>query len=474
MMRSSRAYRSEVNPLPDQTFNSLPLRPELLAAIDALGYQVMTPIQAQALPLLLGGQDLLAQAQTGSGKTAAFAIGILNRLDPQLYRSQALVLCPTRELAEQVSNEIRRLARTTPNVKVSTLCGGQPLGPQLASLQRDPHIVVGTPGRILKHLQSGSLKFEQLTSLVLDEADRMLDMGFQEDILAIIRNLPAKRQTLLFSATYPEDIQAVSNAVQHNPAMVRVAFTPDSGSTQQWFYPVGTDNRFHTLVAALHYYLPQSSLVFCNQKQTCQSLADELCDTGLHAMALHGDMEQFDRNQVLALFANRSISILVATDVAARGLDISELDAVINYELALDPEVHIHRIGRTGRAGSEGLAISLFADGDSRRLQAIEAYQGFPARIAPAEVLESRPRGKLYPPMVTLMISGGRKDKLRAGDLLGALTANDRLPASAIGKITQFDKLSYVAIERRVVNQALEILSQGTIKGRKFRVRKLG
>ncbi|WP_455205432.1 ATP-dependent RNA helicase DbpA [Kaarinaea lacus] len=454
-------------------FTSLPLSAETLATIQSLDYQVMTPIQAQSLPAILEGKDLLAQAKTGSGKTAAFAIGLLYKLEARSYKTQALVLCPTRELADQVSKEIRRLARAIPNTKITTLCGGKPMGPQLASLEHHPHIVVGTPGRILKHLEKATLKLDALKTLVLDEADRMLDMGFYEDIMRIIDLTPAHRQTLLFSATYPDEIKAISDTVQNDPVDVRVETSHDNKKIKQVFYEIQKGERTRTLIALLQHYRPESSVVFCNRKQQCQELADELWQQGFHALALHGDLEQKDRDQVLVQFANKSSSILIATDVAARGLDIKDLQAVINFELSPDPEVHVHRIGRTGRAGNEGLALSLFMATEAPKVNAIEEYQNSRIRIDKTSSLKARENFKLSPPMVTLCINGGRKEKVRAGDILGALTANTTLPGKQIGKIDIADHLSYVAVERPIAKQALKMLSEGKIKGRKFRVRKL-
>ena len=433
----------------------------------------MTPIQAQSLPAILKGKDLLAQAKTGSGKTAAFAIGLLHQLKVQTYRTQSLILCPTRELADQVSNEIRRLARAIPNTKILTLCGGKPFGPQLASLEHQPHIVVGTPGRLLKHLEKGSLKLDSLKTLVLDEADRMLDMGFHEDIMRIIDMMPRKRQTLLFSATYPEEIKDISHAIQHDPIDVRVESLHDDTKIKQIFYEIPKGERTQTLVSLLHQFHPESSVVFCNRKQQCKELAEDLWQQGFHALALHGDLEQKERDQVLIQFSNKSSSVLIATDVAARGLDIKDLQAVINFELAQDPEIHIHRIGRTGRAGKEGLALSLFMQSEKYKVEAIKEYQDIDVRIDKTSTLKRRENFRLSPPMVTLCINGGRKDKVRAGDILGALTATTNLPGKQIGKIDIADNLAYVAVERPIAKQALKILSEGKIKGRKFKVRKL-
>jgi len=449
-------------------FSSLPLREDELANIASLEYEVMTPIQAQSLPAILDGKDLLAQAKTGSGKTAAFAIGLLHKLDPTRYRTQAMVLCPTRELAEQVSQEIRRLARAYPNIKVTSLCGGKPIAPQLASLEHHPHIVVGTPGRLLQHLERGSLQLDSLQTLVLDEADRMLDMGFYDDMMKIIKRAPRQRQTLLFSATYPDEIKLISDTIQHEPVDVRVESTHQENQIEQIFYEIEKGERTRVLVKLLAHFNPESTVVFCNRKQQCQELADELWQQGFHALALHGDLDQRDRDEVLVQFANRSTSILIATDVAARGIDIKELPLVVNFELSPDPEVYVHRIGRTGRAGKRGLAVSLFMASEAPKVNTIEKFLD-----SPAASLNPRENFRLSPPMVTLSINGGRKDKVRAGDILGALTANSLIPGKLIGKIDIADNVSYVAVDRQVAKQALRTLGEGKIKGRKFRVRKL-
>jgi len=456
------------------SFSMLPLAPEQLANIESLGYEQMTPIQAQGLPVILEGKDLLAQAKTGSGKTAAFAIGLLHHLDVKTYETQALVLCPTRELADQVSKEIRRLARAIPNTKILTLCGGKPIVPQLASLEHSPHIVVGTPGRILKHLvDKRSLNLDSLKMLVLDEADRMLDMGFHEDIMQIIHNMAQKRQTLLFSATYPEEIKDISDEIQNDPVDIRLETSHNENKIKQIFYEVEKGERTKTLISILHHYKPESTVVFCNRKQQAQELAEALWQEGFHALALHGDLEQRDRDQVLVQFSNKSSSILIATDVASRGLDIKDLKAVVNFELSPDPEIHVHRIGRTGRAGKEGLAFSLFIASEAHKVNRIEEYQNTTFNIENPASLKRRDNFKLSPSMVTLCINGGRKNKVRAGDILGALTAKTDLPGKQIGKIDLFDTFSFVAVERPIAKQALKILSEGKIKGRKFKVRKL-
>ncbi len=455
-------------------FSSLSLHPELLTNLESLGYHEMTPIQAMSLPAILAGQDVIAQGKTGSGKTAAFGLGLLQALDVKRFRIQTLVLCPTRELADQVAVEIRKLARAIHNIKVLTLCGGMPFGPQIGSLEHGAHIVVGTPGRVLDHLAKGTLVFDDINTFVLDEADRMLDMGFQEALDAIIEKMPSQRQTLLFSATFPPEIKTIADRIMRDPQMVKVESKHATTSIAQHFYEVeGQDQRLQATRLLLMQHQPQSCVIFCNMKKDTEALADELRHYGFSALALHGDLEQKDRDQTLVRFANKSISILVATDVAARGLDIDALDMVINFHLAHDPEVHVHRIGRTGRAGSKGVACSLFTNKDVNKVIALEDYLASP--ITP----QSLPSDKVLlgdiakPEMVTLRIDGGKKQKVRPGDIVGALTAGEALTFADIGKIQVLDHWAYVAVHRNVASTALKKLENGKIKGRKFRVARM-
>ena len=455
-------------------FSALHLKTPMLKNLASLGYAEMTPIQAHSLPPILAGKDVIAKAKTGSGKTAAFGIGLLSRLEPGSLRVQALVLCPTRELADQVGKELRRLARFTENIRVLTLCGGVPFGPQLGSLQHGAHVLVGTPGRLLDHLRRGSLDLAGLQTLVLDEADRMLEMGFQEEIGAILAATPKDKQTLLFSATYPEAIAAMSAALQHEPVEVTVDEAHADGAIRQLLYLVDPERRNAALARILGHYRPESTLVFCNTKKECQQVAEDLARRGFCALAIHGDLEQRERDLVLVRFANKSASVLVATDVAARGLDIKELSAVINYELSRDPEVHVHRIGRTGRAGEHGLALSLTTAQEARRLQAVEAVLGYALERGEIEALAVSAGESLAPPMVTLCIEGGRKNKMRPGDILGALTGADGIAGSEVGKIEVFDSQAYVAVGRACAAQALSCLSGNKIKGRFFKLRRIG
>jgi ATP-independent RNA helicase DbpA len=458
-------------------FASLPLPPATLDNLQRLGYTRMTAIQAASLPLALAGKDLIAQAKTGSGKTAAFALALLANLNPRRFAVQSLVLCPTRELAEQVTQEVRRLARAEDHIKVLTLCGGSTMRPQLASLEHGAHIVVGTPGRIMDHLERGSLKLDALNTLVLDEADRMLDMGFHDDIATVAKQCPKQRQTLLFSATYPEGIAKLAAAFMREPQTVTVAEQHSATKIRQLFFEVREDERLHAVSLLLNHYRPVSTLAFCNTKQQCRNLVDVLKAQGFAALELHGDLEQRDRDQVLVQFANRSCSVLVATDIAARGLDIAELEAVINVDVTPEPAVHTHRIGRTGRLGregdAEGWAFSLASLDEMGRVGQIEHAHGFSSVWQPLASLTPASGEPLRPPMATLQILGGRKEKIRAGDVLGALTKDLGYAAAQVGKIDVNEFSTYVAVERGIAQDVLRKLSGAKVKGRAVKVRML-
>ena len=453
------------------SFSTLPLAPALLSNLDSLGYHEMTAIQAQSLPVILERRDLIAQAKTGSGKTAAFGIGILHKLNPSYFAIQALVLCPTRELADQVAKELRRLARFADNVKILTLCGGTPMGPQIGSLEHGAHIIVGTPGRIRDHIGRGSINLGTVQTLVLDEADRMVDMGFYEEISGIVSACPARRQTLLFSATYPDDIRKASAEFLRDAVEVKVEAQHDTGRIEQRFYEVTYEGRNAAVVQLLNHYKPVSTIAFCNTKIHCRELADELRAQGFSALALYGELEQRERDEILVRFANQSCSVLVATDVAARGLDIQTLGAVINVDVSKDTEVHIHRIGRTGRGQDRGLALSLCAPNEKKWVKLIEDYQQGPVSWFDLDALEPAAGEPLTAPMLTLCIMGGKKDKLRPGDLLGALTGDVGLSKDQVGKISVFEFVTYVALDKRIAKQAFGKLSNGNIKGRNFKMR---
>jgi len=454
-------------------FSSLKLNPDLLRNIESLEYKEMTPIQAQSLPLILEGKDVIGQGKTGSGKTAAFGLGILSKLNIKDRRVQSLVLCPTRELADQVAAAIRQLARTLPNVKVLPLCGGMQFRTQATSLSHGAHIVVGTPGRIAKHLRKGTLKLNALHLLVLDEGDRMLDMGFQDEIDDIVSQAPTRRQTLLFSATYPERIESIAKRVMIDPVMVEVVSTHDECSIKQHFYKVenNSDERMTAVRRLIMQHRPESTVVFCNTKQDTMDVADHLIAHGFSALDLHGDLEQRDRDETLIRFSNKSISVLVATDVAARGLDIDSLDAVINYHISRDFEVHVHRIGRTGRAGSKGIACSLFSEKEHYKMSQLEEYLKIKVEgeaLPPMDVLGGP---EIVAPMSTILLNIGKKQKVRPGNIMGALTGKTGVAGDKVGKILVGDNWTYAAVSIDSIDHALKKVNSETWKNRPIKAR---
>ncbi len=488
----------------EQTFDALSLAPALLSAVKDLGYESLTPVQAQSIPPLLAGEDLVAQSKTGSGKTAAYALPLLQKVDVRQRVVSALVVCPTRELSAQVAREFRKLGKNLPGLAVLVLAGGQPAREQSFALRKGVHVVVGTPGRLLDHLRRQTLRPDDVSSVVLDEADRMLDMGFQEDVAQILAALPAQRQTILFSATFPDSINALVAQYLHEPKRVKIE-EQEQVQIRQLVLPVREEGKMAALRWVLQHTPHDTALVFANRRLAVAELSASLADSGFSVAGLHGDLEQFDRDRVMAKFRNGSTRILFATDVAARGIDLEKLDLVVNYELPTKPEIYVHRIGRTGRAGREGLAISLCSERERRSLQAIEQFIVKPLRVLAADdagaelVAEistrrdgaasaravaggASPSGTLAhgapahaaPPleakMETLKIFAGRKDKLRTGDILGALTGEaGGLNSSDIGKIEIHDRFAYVAVAKTVSRQALKNLNQGRIKGRRFK-----
>nr|WP_240744873.1 ATP-dependent RNA helicase DbpA [Desulforhopalus sp. IMCC35007] len=451
-------------------FASLSLSQPMLENLQELGFLQMTPVQAESLPHILKGKDVLAQAKTGSGKTAAFGLGLLSKLDVNKFRVQSLVLCPTRELADQVAKELRRLARKTHNIKILTLCGGMAFGPQYGSLVHGAHIIVGTPGRVLKHLDKGNLSLKHLDMLVLDEADRMLDMGFIDEIDRVIDHGPAKRQTLLFSATFPNEIVELSSSVQTDAIRVTTIAEEPENKIVEYFYEVAGE-KVDALIAAMAHHSPASVLIFCATKIETRNVAEDLVAAGIDALAIHGDLEQYQRTDVLVRFMNRSCSVLVATDVAARGIDVKELELVMNYDLPLTAEIYTHRIGRTGRAGGEGIAVTLFTNDE---LHKVESYRTGTRIFEDIASFEGEGGFTMESPNSTLVVEGGKKNKIRPGDLLGALTGDAGINGKDIGKIDIYDRQSYVAIRRNVIDKALTRLKKGKIKGRTFPVWILG
>jgi len=447
-----------------KTITNLPAA--FLSNLDTLGYHTMTEIQADTIPVVVKGKDVIAQAKTGSGKTAAFGIPLILKIDTDSRDPQALIMTPTRELADQVAKELRRLARYRDNLKIITLTGGVPMRGQISSLEQGAHIVVGTPGRLQDHLSRGTLPLFDIKTLVLDEADRMLDMGFYDAISKIVSNFPKQRQTLLFSATFPEKIEQLAKDVLRAPERITVISTHHKEVITQVAYKIAFDEKDKALIQILQAYRPESVLIFSNTKQETERIADMLSEHSFLSEALHGDLNQKERNETLLMFANRSIPILVATDVASRGLDVKEIALVINYDIPHDPEIYTHRIGRTGRAGARGTAVSLYTPNQAAKLAEIAPE----ASIEPLSRLSVDKRFAMDSQWVTLCIDGGKKSKLRAGDILGTLCKEIGLANAQIGKIDIFETQSYVAIEREVAKNAYNGLKNGKIKKRKFRV----
>jgi len=450
-----------------KNFSTLKLSQAMLNNIDKIGFKQMTPVQEEALPFILQNRDVIAQAKTGSGKTAAFGIGLLHKLNVKNFHVQAVVLCPTRELADQVAKELRLLAKFQHNIKILTLCGGVAFGPQLGSLRHGAHIIVGTPGRVLKHLNKDSLELNSMQTLVLDEADRMLDMGFIEEIQNVLSFVPKERQTLLFSATYPDEILTLSNSIQKDAVHIKTTSTEVQNKIMQKFYKVDSSDKFLTLLNLFSTFNPENAILFCNTKIECDEIASSLQKRDIDALALHGDLEQYDRNDVLVQFANKSCRVLVATDVAARGLDIKELSMVINYDIPYSEEIYTHRIGRTGRAGNEGLACTFYSD---NQLQTVNSYKDDKIIFDDIKNLKSIKDFTMKPEFITLVIEGGKKDKLRAGDILGALTSLGGVKGTEIGKIDIYDRQSYVAIKSLEIEKAYKKLQKDKIKAKKFSV----
>ena len=448
------------------------LRPELLQSVKELGYTNLTDIQAATLPVILKGEDVLAQAKTGSGKTAAFGLGILQSLDPTKTYTHALVLCPTRELADQVAEQLRLLARRMDNVKITTLYGGIPMNGQIATLKHRPHIIVGTPGRVMDHLMKHRVHLKELQQFVLDEADRMLDMGFYDELEVIFQHLPKQRQTLLFSATYPDTIAQISDAVQKTPQRIETQSLHTGTKIEQIAYKVTDEHREQAVAAVLSHYQAQAAIVFCHTKAQTFALTEYLQQKDIAAVALNGDLEQRERTQVLTRFAHKSALVLVATDVAARGLDIDAVDVVINYTVTEEPDVYVHRIGRTGRADAEGLAVTLVSESEMAGLRAIEAHAQVVLKPKGIESVRYHANRIVQPIFVTLSIDGGKRQKLRPGDILGALTKEAGIDGDDIGKINVTNQVSFIAVKLRSVKRAMAQFREGKIKGKKFRVRR--
>jgi len=445
------------------TFNSIEAFPKaLLETLNILNFKTMTEIQDKAINPILDGKDILAQSKTGSGKTLAFGLPCVVRTDMNDNKPQTIIITPTRELAEQIAIELRKVAAYKPNLKILTLYGGVPLRAQAESLAKGAHILIGTPGRIQDHLAKETLTLESIKTLVLDEADRMLDMGFYDEIVKIGSNMPRAKQTLLFSATFPEKIEKLAKALLKQPITIKVDTVQENDKIDEIVYE--TSDKFKTLTALIQSYKPESLLIFCNTKAEVMSLTDTLHQHGHSVIDIHGDLEQKERNESVIAFSNGSKRIMVATDVASRGLDIKDIELVINYDLPFDPEIYTHRIGRTGRADATGIAISLYGSRDSEKC----AYITSQARIAHMKDLRVDASFKMISKYDTLCINGGKKTKLRAGDILGTLCKEINIDPKMIGKINITDTKSYVALHHTVIDKVFKALKKTTIKKKKY------
>ncbi|MBX6378539.1 MAG: DEAD/DEAH box helicase, partial [Clostridia bacterium] len=506
-----------------EPFRALGVVPEILRALEDLGFEQPTPIQQEAIPLLLEGRDLIGQAQTGTGKTAAFGIPIVQRLTDQ-QDVQALVLTPTRELAIQVAEEISKIGKYR-GARVLPIYGGQSIDRQIKGLRSHPHIVIGTPGRVLDHIGRRTLRLHAVRTVVLDEADEMLDMGFIEDVERILMETPSDRQTLLFSATMPLPVRRLADRFLRSPHTVSVsAHEVTVPQIEQRYYEVSERQKLDGLCRILDVEAPELALIFCRTKRGVDDLARTLQERGYAAQGLHGDMTQRERERVLNSFRHGSIEMLVATDVAARGLDIEGVSHVINYDIPQDPDSYVHRIGRTGRAGREGVAITLVTTRERKQLQVIERairrriqrrplpsvadvrerrYQILRERLTnaieadglaeyrpiAAELLDQydsldvaaaalrlladsllpseTPRTSAAPApeegMVRLFINIGRRDGIGPGDVVGAIAGESGIPGRVIGRIDIFDRFTFVEVPAEYSQRVLEAMQNNTI-----------
>jgi len=448
---------------PMKSFNTInDISDELLNALKTNNFTELTEIQEKAINPILEGADVLAQSKTGSGKTLAFGLPCVMRTSTGNYKPQTIIITPTRELADQIATELRKIASYKQNLKILTLYGGVPLRTQAESLAKGAHILIGTPGRIQDHLAKETLSLESIKTLVLDEADRMLDMGFYDEIVKIGSNMPRSKQTLLFSATFPANIEKLAKALLNQPLTIKVDTVIEENKIDELVYE--TTDKFKTLSILIQSYKPQTLLIFCNTKVEVMALTDKLLKLGHATIDIHGDLDQRDRNESVIAFSNGSKRIMVATDVASRGLDIKDIELVINYDLPFDAEVYTHRIGRTGRADATGTAISLFSPKDSQKC----AYVLQKAKKKEPKELRVDAKFKMTSNYDTLCLNGGKKTKLRAGDIIGTFCKEIGIDNRKIGKINITDTKSYIALHHTVVDEVFKALKNVKIKKKRY------
>lgn len=453
------------------TFDTLQLRPELIKQLQDLNYTTPTPIQQAAIPVILAGQDVAGQAETGSGKTAAFGLPILHQLNTSLDQVQALIVVPTRELAVQVRQELKLYAKQLVNLKISSFYGGHSFSEERASLAHPPQVLIGTPGRLTDHIKRQTLDLTGIKQLVLDEADKLLEMGFEEEVDQLIAALPKKRQVILFSATMPEGVKELISDSLKDPKFIKATTTTIPDQVKLVGVKLDDLDRKSIVVSLLQSLKETGTVVFTNRRAAADELTELLQDVGLSARALHGGMEQRDRDKTMTLFRNGSVSILIATDVAARGLDIAALNAIVHYELPDDAAAYLHRSGRTGRAGRGGTVYTLASSREERQLREwglVKMDEWLDSKSF--SVVASSKNTVATPEFATLHINAGRKDKLSPRDIVGALIAEAGLKADQIGKIEVQDKASYVAVPEKLSEQIAKAIGEGKIKGRKFKV----
>ena len=522
-------------------FEDMNISNEICRAVLDMGFEEATPIQSQAIPVILEGKDIIGQSQTGTGKTAAFGIPLLERINPEVRRLQALILCPTRELAIQVSEEFRKLLKYKDNIRVLPIYGGQPIDRQIAALRKGTQVVIGTPGRVMDHMRRRTIKAETVQMMVLDEADEMLDMGFREDIETILVKIPEEHQTLLFSATLSPEILDITKRFQKNPEFIKIVRKELTvPNIEQYYFDVKEKTKLDALCRIIDVYDPKLAMVFCNTKKRVDDLVEMLQGRGYFAEGLHGDLKQAQRDKVMQKFRNGTIEILVATDVAARGIDVDDIDVVFNYDVPQDEEYYVHRIGRTGRAGKAGKAFTFCVGKEIYKLRDIMRYtktkiqqQKLPTLsdveemktniylekikgiieeghltkyihlvdrlmeedytsidIAAAllkdhlsdvnaddiDALDDINLGgtELYggegEKMVRLFINAGKKSKIRAKDIVGAIANEAGIPGKTLGEIAIFDEYTFVDVPNEFVRDILHGMKHAKIKGKRVHI----
>lgn len=519
-------------------FEQLEIQQEILKAITDMGFEEATPIQAKSIPVILEGKDIVGQAQTGTGKTASFGIPILQNVNPKSKTLQAIVLCPTRELAIQVADELRKLSKYLHGIKVLPIYGGQDITKQIRSIKAGTQIIIGTPGRVMDHMRRKTMKLDHVKMVALDEADEMLNMGFREDIETILNEIPEERQTILFSATMPKPIMDITKRFQKDAQIIKVVKKELTvPNIEQYYYEVRPKNKAEILARLLDIYNPNLSVVFCNTKRMVDELVDDLQGRGYFAEGLHGDLKQSQRDRVMNGFRNGKTEILVATDVAARGIDVDDVDAVFNYDIPQDDEYYVHRIGRTGRAGRTGIAFSFVSGREVYKLKEIQRYcktkikaQPIPsitdvteAKVSKVfekvttiieegglesyidmveeavnvsdyttmdlaaaflkmvmgenEMADAQEQGALdfentgaEEGMVRLFINIGKNQKVRPGDILGAIAGESGMPGKLVGCIDMFDKYTFVEVPREFAMDVLNAMKHAKIKGKSINI----